>query len=228
MARRRSYRLVTFCCFIILLISFGFGYYINTPDRANNKDNKQVAQNDKSNAGEIEKIEKSNTEEKVNIDNPNHEGGEGEANNEGIIEPVNIDIQKQRITINTRVTFKRNYLKCNHQLTEEVNAPQDLINLTEEELKKLYPNWKVESFGSERVVLSTDVDEQCPNHYIVKEYDGKVGLFYQIPVNGKDFIRDIGNINIEQLRQDDREKLKKGIAVDSDEELAQLLEDFTS
>lgn len=227
MARRRSYRLVTFCCFVILISAFSFGYYMNsTKDSGNN--NSVIP--DKQQNGSKNSLAKDVDAKRIAADNPNHEGGEGLLlENADTVEPVTNNPAKQRTAIDTKLIFKTNYEECGHEILNEETTTQDTVNLTEEELKEIYDEWRIVDFNSNQVILSKTLDGKCLNHYIVKVYEGKVGLFYQeSSQNESSFIKFIDYINLEQLRQDDRDKIKNGILIDSDEELAQLIEDFNS
>ncbi|NLY43191.1 MAG: hypothetical protein GX066_04325 [Clostridiaceae bacterium] len=228
MARRRSYGLVTFCCLIVLFASFACGYYLHIFKNKKNDDT-PLAQQDARVENEREYGDSEFTGNREVPDDPRHEGGEGIMQlNRDYVQSANINDDPARISDDTKIQFIRKYLRCGHQIIEEIDAPVEMINATEEILAVLYSHWKIEEFSEKKVILSMEIDEQCPNHYYVKEYNGKVALFYQKPVNGQDFIRYIDEINLYLLRQDDREKIKEGIPVNSDEELAQLLEDFNS
>lgn len=223
MVRRRSYVLVTFCCFLILVFCFGIGYYINISKNVPKDDAKQFTDIKESRIGEKEVLENST----VDIDKNNDNLKNQEVTTEDFITQVNLDNQKQRIGTSTKITFKRKYLKCGHEQEEVTNAPEDIVNYTEKELKQANPDWEIEKFDNKEVIISIDIDALCPEHYLVKEYQGEIGVFYLNPVDGND-LKQIIDINVAQLRQDDREKLKQGIQVDSEKELVQLIEDFIS
>ncbi|MCG8500652.1 MAG: BofC C-terminal domain-containing protein [Firmicutes bacterium] len=215
MRRRKSYKLVTFCCLLFLIIGFGFGYYHDTwNDTKKEEEQLLTKQNRQLSPGQTQALES------------NHITAVTEAQERGAIDlPAEED--QERIDYDTKVIFKRNYLKCSHKTVEELQAPDEMINLTRETLKEHYPEWKIERFGIDEVILSTDVDEKCLKHYIVKEYNGKIGVYYQSALV-ENPLKQLIDINIQQLRDEDREKLKQGIYVNSDQELAQIIEDFTS
>ncbi|WP_461247497.1 BofC C-terminal domain-containing protein [Treponema sp. R6D11] len=58
--------------------------------------------------------------------------------------------------------------------------------------------------------------------YMIQEYNGAIGVF-----KGTELIK-IADVDIESLRAGDREALVKGIIVDTEEEVARLLEDYGS
>lgn len=215
MRRRKSYKLVTFCCLLFLIIGFGFGYYHDTwNDTKKEEEQLLTKQNRQLSPGQTQALES------------NHITPVTEAQERGAID-LPAEEGQERIDYDTKVIFKRNYLKCSHKTVEELQAPDEMINLTRERLQENYPEWKIERFGIDEVILSTDVDEKCLKHYIVKEYNGKIGVYYQSALV-ENPLKQLIDINIQQLREEDREKLKQGIYVNSDQELAQIIEDFTS
>lgn len=58
--------------------------------------------------------------------------------------------------------------------------------------------------------------------YTVKEYNGAIGVF-----KGTELIK-IVDVNVDELRQSDKDALSAGIILDTQEEVAELLEDYGS
>ena len=227
MTRRGIAAVFITCCLLLMVAGVGIGYLVNSEKQTKNN----ITNNQAQNVNELESQDTyhgDSTKSQVN-DNPIHEGGEGEAVlDEETTEPVNALLDQKKIDENTKLIFKNKYLKCGHESAEEVELPNSLINLTVRELSAFYPERKVESFESNVVILSTEIiDKKCPKHYILKEYNGKLGVFYQYPPHDSE-LHQIIDMNVEHFRQEDRGKLKNGIEINSDEELAQILEDFTS
>ena len=51
---------------------------------------------------------------------------------------------KKRISPNAFITFKTLYKKCGHTACEYREVPNELVNLTKEELQDKYSEWKIE------------------------------------------------------------------------------------
>ena len=97
-----------------------------------------------------------------------------------------------------------------------------------EYIKENYPNIKIISFSISEIVLREERDHLCENHYIIGQSDGKIAI-YGIDENGERFLNKIFNdYSISLLKKIDQEKLTKGIVVDSEEELSDVLENFIS
>lgn len=60
--------------------------------------------------------------------------------------------------------------------------------------------------------------------YIVKEYEGKIGVF----LYGEESPMRVYQVPVEQLPEYDVLQLKKGIRIANDEELFQIIEDYTT
>ena len=138
---------------------------------------------------------------------------------------LDANASEEKTSPNCSITFKRYYNKCEHILNEYNNLPENLINKTEEEIAEEYSNWKIEKFDSHEVVLSTEIDRECGEHYLVKDVNGKVAI-YKITENGEEVLHEQTEISTDYLTDTDKINMKDGIRVNGKEELNQLIEDF--
>ncbi|NLL81815.1 MAG: hypothetical protein GX231_05865 [Tissierellia bacterium] len=146
----------------------------------------------------------------------------------------NIEIIKEvnRITPNTFIEERIHYKECGHIVSDVYLSKDEMVNLTEDELVEyLYtnlPNLKLISFSNLKVVLWEEKNHLCKEHYIVGEENGKIAIF-SIGDNGerildKVFVEYPVNILIDI----DQERIKKGIVVNSEDELSNILQDYIS
>lgn len=140
-------------------------------------------------------------------------------------EEVQTNLNEEKISPNCLLTLKRYYNECQHTIKEYVDIPQDLVNGSEEDLKKEYPYWEIEKFSSTEIILYKEFDSNCGQHFILKEDNGKITVF-KINENNEEEVYEKTEISIEYLSETDRIKIKEGIQVNGIEELNQLLEDF--
>ena len=56
--------------------------------------------------------------------------------------------------------LRKNYLDCKHSVSKEVELPEELVNLTEDEIKSNYPKWNVEEFDDDEVILYKNIYHQ--------------------------------------------------------------------
>lgn len=131
------------------------------------------------------------------------------------------------ISPGAKIIMGKRYLKCGHIIKNQINASVNVVNLNEEQLKLAYKGWSIQKFSPLEVIIYQDVNTKCPYHYILKEKDGYVAVYYQNPINGIT-LKEVTPILISNLRAVDQEKLKTGIRIDSQQDLAQRLEDLGS
>ena len=140
-------------------------------------------------------------------------------------EEVATNSQEEKISPNCLLILKKYYDECNHTINEYVDVPQDLVNGTEEDLKKEYPYWQIEKYSSNEIILYKEFNSNCGQHFVLKEDDGKITV-YKINENNEEEIYEKTEISVEYLSETDKGKISEGIKVNGIEELNQLLEDF--
>ncbi len=140
-------------------------------------------------------------------------------------EEVATNSQEEKISPNCLLILKKYYAECNHTINEYVDVPQDLVNGTEEDLKKEYPYWQIEKYSSNEIILYKEFNSNCGQHFVLKEDDGKITV-YKINENNEEEIYEKTEISVEYLSETDKGKISEGIKVNGIEELNQLLEDF--
>ncbi len=141
----------------------------------------------------------------------------------GVIEQANAN--NERITPSTKMILRKYYTKCNHTIDKEVELPQELVNKNIEELREEYSDWQVVEFSSDKIILSKSLDEQCGEHYMLRDNDGIIAI-YEINDNGEESLLDETEIATEYLTESDLLNIKDGIEVNGIEELNKVLEDF--
>ena len=137
------------------------------------------------------------------------------------------NVINQNIGSDVNFIRKTYYIECQHTILQNSKAPKDILNLTEDEFKLAYKDWQVDKFSPVEIIVSKTINGKCPNHYIVKQRDRKVTVFYQEPVAGVS-LKELTNIDVSSLSKTDQDRLIEGIIVDSNEKLAELLEDLGS
>lgn len=140
-------------------------------------------------------------------------------------EEVVTNSQEEKISPNCLLILKKYYDECNHTINEYVDVPQDLVNGTEEDLKKEYPYWQIEKYSSNEIILYKEFNSNCGQHFVLKEDEGKIAV-YKINENNEEEIYEKTEISVEYLSETDKGKISEGIKVNGIEELNQLLEDF--
>lgn len=136
------------------------------------------------------------------------------------------------INCETQLIYKTLYTQCEDIITEEVQSPTlELVGLNkdgfEEYLIRNQLDWEIESFTKEKVVLLKQINKICPNHYLVSVNKGYITIYKYDEDGNKELIKQT-DIPINILPIMDQEKLQKGILVNTEKEVNQLLEDYSS
>lgn len=132
-----------------------------------------------------------------------------------------------KITPNTLLILKRVYTDCGHTIINNAEIPEEMVNLNKQEVEKGYPNWKIEKFEKEEVILSKELNSFCGEHYLMIEEEGKI-LIYSLDEAGNKTLKETTDIAIEYLPETDKIILQNGIYVYGTEELSRIKEDFES
>lgn len=150
-----------------------------------------------------------------------------ENKNEPLEETIEATSQDETITPNTTLILKKYYTKCKHTITNNVAIPEEMVNLSKEELKEKYKDWEIEKFSKDEIILKKNLEEFCNEHYYLKEENGHVNI-YNIDENGKLTLKEENRLSCEYLPETDRIELRNGIEINTKEELNKILEDFES
>ena len=138
---------------------------------------------------------------------------------------ISANSSEEKTSPNCVVVLKIYYEECGHIIEKKETIKDADVNLTEKELQERFPDWEIQKFTSSEIVLYKEVNDFCNEHYMVKEQDGYVVIFSIDKNNNKTFLEKT-NISILYLEDEDLNKLKSGIYVESKKELNKILEDF--
>jgi hypothetical protein len=191
-------------CLIISLSSFFIGYYL-IQGKGQEKPQKDIMQ--------------SELDEKKPEDNDKDYEIATQPDEEELIGPY---------TVIEIITY---YKECGHFISKVEKADSKIINMNEEEFKSYIHNinkdWRMVLFTHERVIIEEEREHLCPNHFIIGVEGDRIAIF-KINEEGERVLYKIVDVEITMLKEIDQEKLKKGIVIDSEEEIGDVLENFIS
>ena len=133
--------------------------------------------------------------------------------------------QEQKISPNCLLTLKIYYKTCGHLVEKSQNIEQNLINLTEEQLKNQFPEWEIQKFTPEQIVLYKELEEFCNEHYKLRIENGYVRI-YELDEQKNEKLLKSTDISSEYLTPEDLKKLKTGVEIYTKKELNKTIEDF--
>jgi len=133
--------------------------------------------------------------------------------------------QEVRVNPTARIKMRQYYKKCGHTTENDFSVPEDIINMNKKQVENYYFGWNVESFSSSEIVVSKVNSGICDEHYIIKDVDGLVNVYYIDDSSNESLVYST-EIETKYLPKEDSEKLKKGISIVGKENLSSLLEDY--
>ena len=144
---------------------------------------------------------------------------------ENDIDEIKVSETETKVSPNAELVIKKYYKECGHTTEEKRNVANDMVNKTQEEIEKLYPDYKVESFLNNKIVLIKEEEGQCDEHYIVRDENSNI-MIYKILGDGTEEIYENTGISTEYLPETDKISLRDGIKVFGRENLNSIIEDF--
>lgn len=229
----KSFWIGTIIIVIILGITAGIIVHVYGDERTERATLKQ--------ANELARMKEANLNDKINENNKNNKNNKNNTNNNKNNNDDNNNIDnddndensiiiktssgEEKTTPNTLIIFESYYSKCGHSKIRSEKIANEYVNKTKEEMQKIYSDWEIRSFSSDRIELFKNENSLCGNHYIVKEENGYVTV-YNINKDGQEVLSDKTDISTKYLPKDDNDLLKKGIKANSTSQLEQILADF--
>ncbi|NPV42531.1 MAG: hypothetical protein HPY70_00850 [Firmicutes bacterium] len=132
-----------------------------------------------------------------------------------------------KVEAGTIFSFETYYTECGHTKIVEERASEMLRGYSFKDLSKEFPEWEIKGFEENKVTFYKYVNGLCPDHYFIGIKDGFVALFYGRP-GTEARLKEITEIKVELLRDDDRRLLEQGIEVYGEEELMRIKEGLTN
>ena len=165
---------------IILGITAGIIVHVYGDERTERATLKQA--NELARMKEADLNDKANKNGRNNGKNGNGENNSYYDNNENSNDVENSVILKtssgeEKTTPNTLIIFESYYSKCGHSKIRSEKIANEYVNKTKEEMQKIYSDWEIRSFSSDRIELFKNENSLCGNHYIVKEENGYVTVY---------------------------------------------------
>lgn len=142
-------------------------------------------------------------------------------------EVISTSAEEAKTTPNTILVLKKHYKDCDHVITDTAEIPEEMVNLTKEELAERYSSWTIEEFSKDQVVFLRESDSFCGEHYLVIEEEGVIKI-YMLDEEGNRTLIETTEIAFEYLPETDKIILSNGIYVYGSQELNKIREDFES
>lgn len=135
--------------------------------------------------------------------------------------------QKNLIREDTKIVYQYFYTKDRVTKENSEVAPDFLQGLDMEQLESVYHGWQIVLFSPETVILRCSIDGLSSETYILGEQDGFLAVFYE---DAQKVIRlkEVTELPLSVLAEEDARKIREGIYITGEENLAKTLADLTS
>ena len=138
---------------------------------------------------------------------------------------IETNSSEEKISPNCLITLKRYYDECQHTINEYLDIPKDLVNGTKSDLQREYPNWEIQKYSNNEIILYKEFNSNCGQNFVLRDVDGKINI-YKINENNEEELYEKTEISVEYLTETDKIEIQNGIRLNGIEELNQLIEDF--
>jgi hypothetical protein len=140
-------------------------------------------------------------------------------------EYIATESRKEKVSPNAKLITTICYKKCGHTESETKSVPNDIVNMTEDEIKEKYKDWEINYFTNKEISLYKEVEENCLEYYKIGVENGLI-IIYRLNIEGEEEVYETTNIYYEYLPEKDQEELKNKIEVFGKENLNAVLENF--
>lgn len=153
--------------------------------------------------------------------------------NSGHIDPFENNVNQKVITADTKLITKTYDIEKNDIKTEELEIPQELINLTIDEANSYiannYANWIINEINEKYIEVYKTAEEVAviQPHFLIKEDSGKIYVFEYNQAGEKKMIKET-SIRFDLLSESDQNFFEKGIIKYDMSDVNEILQDFES
>ena len=160
--------------------------------------------------------------EKELADNLNAEVGN---NMQSTANSIETSASENTISPNAILIKKTYYEACDHLIRKSEDIPAELVNKSEEDVKEMFPDWKVEEYSPTQIILYKTSTGNCGEHYFVQEHNGVIGI-YTVDEYGVKTLKEDTEISTLYLPETDIQNLKAGVEIIGYTKLIEFLEDY--
>ena len=132
-----------------------------------------------------------------------------------------------RVKPSTRIIFESFSQADNRSTVTDETPPYFLLDSSESTIRDYYPDWDIVEFNEERIKLYRTIPTKPDYRYVLGVKDNYLAV-YQKSENGSVSLKEITGTAVGALPPDEQSKLISGIDVQTDAQLAQMLEDYGS
>ena len=173
---------------------------------------------------EIQYLNSSITDQ-LSLNNSSFSSTANSTNMSNSLDTISTSSTEEKVSPNAEFALKKYYNECGHFKFEYAKLPEELVNLTKEEVEDFYDDWEVEEFSANKVVLVKEISSLCDEHFIIKLGEKYVQIFH-LESDGNLVLYKTTDISRDYLPAEDISKLEQGMYVFGEGKLNSIIEDF--
>ncbi len=131
-----------------------------------------------------------------------------------------------RISQNATICWEYVYEMCAHTVTVETPADEAMAGMTFTQLQEKYPDARIVAFEAQRVALRMYFTCYCPEHYILREYQGELAIFRTKEGTDEPRVFRLIHMDFSEIEAGERAVLEVGRAFDSEEDAESYIADL--
>lgn len=135
------------------------------------------------------------------------------------------------INENTEIITRVIYEQTGQEELNKIKPTQEMIGLSKKDLEEIYNGWIIDEFSPAKVQLTLRVGRQAEGVILPKYYlgikDGYVAVYKKTP-STQATLKQLTKIPIKSLPEQETKDLERGIQVQSEQELLEILEGLSS
>lgn len=145
----------------------------------------------------------------------------------GETQSLQVSKTEPRIQEQTKIIYQYLYTEDRGIKEQIESAPLFLQGMNMQQLKSIYQGWQILLFSPEKVILQCKVNGLSKEAYILGESDGFVSVFYE-DEQKRIHLKEKTSIPISSLPKGEAKKIREGLMITGEENLAKILADLGS
>ena len=143
----------------------------------------------------------------------------------GELQTLEASSEEEKVSPNAQFAVKEYYDECGHFSFEYEQLPNELVNLSRQEVEDYYEDYEVEEFASNNLVIAKEINGLCEEHFYVKLGNENVEVM-KMNSDGSFSPYQVTEISRTYLPAEDIAKLEEGIYVYGSGKIDSVLEDY--
>lgn len=133
--------------------------------------------------------------------------------------------KEEKVSPNAQFATKEYYDECGHFNFEYKKLPEELVNLSRQEVEDYYDDYEIEEFASDNLVIAKEINGLCEEHFYVKLGAQNIEIL-RLNSDGSFSPYQETDISRTYLPEEDIAKLEEGIYVYGSGKINSVLEDY--